>query len=112
MNDPRDIPAREHPTAGGAPQGAPSAPESAERPQPWHEADESPPPSANRGSKGGGAPIGTHSLTGGGAAVGMPGQPQDTPDAVRSEPREVPPGPDKPDLLSEPRAGTGDLLGR
>jgi hypothetical protein len=109
MNDPRDIPAREHPTAGGAPHGEqPSAPP--ERPQPWHEADEK--PSAENAPQGGGAPIGTHSLTGGGAAVGMPQKPDEPAAAERSQPREEPPGPDKPDLLIEPRAGAGDLLGQ
>jgi hypothetical protein len=110
MNDPRDIPAREHPTAGGAPHGEQPAADPAVRPQPWHEADEVPPEDARR--TGGGSPIGTHSLTGGGAAVGMPQKPDDAPAAERSEARDAPPGADKPDLLSEHRAGRGDLLGR
>ncbi len=72
------------------------------QPQPWHPADANPP--ARRG-----APLGTHSLTGGGTSVGMPtpepGQPE------RSTPREQPRAAEA-DLLTEPRAGAPDLLGR
>ena len=67
------------------------------KPQPWHEADEK--PAAKRG---GHAPIGTHSLTGGGAEVGMPAR---TEDAERSVP-DVPAAAE-PDPLQEPRAGVG-----
>lgn len=74
-------------------------------PEPWHAADEKP-----RQRRRGGAPIGTHSLTGGGASVGMPAAPKA--EAERSSPRDMPPGAEEPDLLAEPRAGAGDLLGR
>jgi hypothetical protein len=72
--------------------------------QPWHEADEK--PAAGKRN----APIGTHSLTGGGASVGMPATPSD-PEVERSTPREQPPGAAETDPLLEPRAGGGDLLG-
>lgn len=72
------------------------------KPQPWHEADEKP-----AAGKGRNSPIGTHSLTGGGAAVGMPASPAD-PEVERSKTLV-----DEPDdTLREPRAGGGDLLGR
>jgi hypothetical protein len=66
-------------------------------PQPWHEADEKP-AAKPRGH----APIGTHSLTGGGAEVGMPPRAED---AERSVP-DVP-GAEEPDPLKEPRADVG-----
>lgn len=69
------------------------------KPQPWHEADEK--PAAGRK----GAPLGTHSLTGGGATVGMPPKGQD---AERSVPD---PATEEPDPLAEPRTGGGGLLG-
>lgn len=72
--------------------------------EPWHAADEKP-------RKGGGAPLGTHSLTGGGAGVGMPTPPKAESEAERSSPREMPPGAEEPDPLAEPRAGGGNLLG-
>jgi hypothetical protein len=75
--------------------------------QPWHAADEKKPNAANRG-----APIGTHSLTGGGAAVGMPQKPAADDAAERSAPRDEAPGAEEPDITLEPRAGRGDLLGR
>lgn len=73
-----------------------------QKPQPWHEADEK--PAAGKGSH---APIGTHSLTGGGSAVGMPATPAD-PEVERSEKVDEAAG---TDMLREPRAGGGDLLG-
>lgn len=87
---------------------AAGTPREAERePQPWHAADEKP---ASRGR--GGAPIGTHSLTGGGAGVGMPMSPQADDGAERSSPRDMPPGAEEPDPLAEPRASVGEILGR
>ena len=78
-------------------------------PQPWHAADEKP---AERKSTGG-APIGTHSLTGEPANVGIPSAPEAAKDkAERSSPRDMPPGAEEPDPLAEPRANTGDILGR
>jgi hypothetical protein len=61
----------------------------------------------------GGAPIGTHSLTGGEANVGVPSSLPEAKEekAERSSPRDMPPGPKEPDPLAEPRANTGDLLG-
>lgn len=71
-----------------------------DKPQPWHEADET--PKARKG----GAPLGTHSLTGGGPAVGLPPRPADAekgaPDAS---------GGQEPDPLAEPRANAPGLLG-
>ena len=80
------------------------------KPEPWHAADEKPLNKPHRG-----APLGTHSLTGGGVSVGMPPKADDVapgdgiaergdPAAERGEDR----GPqlDKPDPLAEPRAGT------
>lgn len=78
-----------------------------EDPQPWHAADEKAKP------RSGGAPIGTHSLTGGGVEVGMPAKPtagEGKPE--RSAPRDEPPGGEEPDLLAEPRANLGEILGR
>lgn len=77
-------------------------------PQPWHAADEK--PAAKK--RPGGAPIGTHSLTGDPANVGIPSSPDAHKDAERSTPREMPPGAEEPDPLAEPRANTGDILGR
>jgi hypothetical protein len=63
--------------------------------QPWHEADEK----AAKPRKGH-APVGTHSLTGTGATVGMPPRAEDAERSV--------PDPAKPELepLAEPRAGS------
>lgn len=72
--------------------------------QPWHPADEKP-----AGKHGNGAPIGTHSLTGSSANVGMPPKAKD---AERGVPVEQPPGGAEVDPLAEPRAQGGDLLGR
>jgi len=72
-------------------------------PEPWHAADEKPSATDKRG----GAPIGTHSLTGGGATVGMPPRADD---AERSKPLDEAVGED-PDPLAEPRATGGGLLG-
>lgn len=88
--------------AAGAPQ------DSAREAQPWHAADEKP----TSPKRGGGAPVGTHSLTGGGASVGMPQSPRAGDGAERSSPREVPPGAEEPDPLAEPRANIGEILGR
>jgi hypothetical protein len=77
-------------------------------PQPWHAADEKPAPKKRTG----GAPIGTHSLTGGGGNVGIPSSPTANEHAERGSPRETPPGAEEPDPLAEPRANTGGLLGR
>jgi hypothetical protein len=78
-------------------------------PEPWHAADEK--PAAKKRS--GGAPIGTHSLTGDPANVGIPSSPEAAKGkAERSTPRDMPPGAEEPDPLAEPRANTGDLLGR
>lgn len=73
--------------------------------QPWHEADEK--PAAGRR---GGAPIGTHSFTGGGGNVGMPAAQQDV-EAERGSPRDAAPGAEEPDPLAEPRANTPGMLG-
>lgn len=73
--------------------------------QPWHAADEKPAPKARRG-----APIGTHSLTGGGANVGMPAAKGDLA-PERGLPRDEPPGAPEPDPLAEPRANTPGVLG-
>lgn len=77
--------------------------DSAPRAEPWHEADEKP-ATKRRG------PIGTHSLTGGNAEVGLPPGAKaadEIDDGVEERP-----GSEEPDLLAEPRAGRGDLLGR
>ena len=71
--------------------------------QPWHPADEKP-----VGKHGNGAPIGTHSLTGSSANVGMPPKAKD---AERGIPLDDA-GKEEPDPLAEPRAQGGDLLGR
>lgn len=77
-----------------------------DEPQPWHAADEWP----ARRRRGG--PIGTHSLTGGGIEVGVPEAREHT--AEPGDPLErAPDGPTaEPDPLAEPRANSGDLLGR
>lgn len=77
-----------------------------QKPQPWHEADEKPKDKVHRR----GAPIGTHSLTGGGAAVGMPTAGRDE-EVEGGDHREGPPGAEEPDAMLEPRAQVGDLLG-
>jgi len=79
--------------------------EHSREPQPWHAADEKKPARSN-------APVGTHSLTGGGAEVGMPRARESVERAERSEPRDVPPGKAEPDPLAEPRANVGEVLGR
>jgi len=56
-------------------------------PQPWHAADEHP----AQGSTGGGAPIGTHSLTGGGANVGMPERSRSQPQVEHGSASSTPP---------------------
>ena len=76
-----------------------------QKPQPWHEADEKPQDKARSR----GAPIGTHSLTGGGAAVGMPTAGKE--DVERGNHSEGPPGAEEPDPMAEPRALTGEMLG-
>lgn len=71
-----------------------------DKPQPWHEADEK--PKARKG----GAPLGTHSLTGGGPAVGLPPRPVDAEKGMPATPEAQ-----DPDPLAEPRANTPGLLG-
>jgi hypothetical protein len=75
------------------------------KPEPWHAADEQKPAARKHG------PIGTHSLTGSGAEVGLPSPPAGKPVAERSEQAEPPLKPER-DLIKEPRAGGSDLLGR
>ena len=78
--------------------------ESKDAPQPWHAADEKPARPVRKG-----APIGTHSFTGGGAEVGVP-SPQSSESAERGAPDA--PGAEEPDPLAEPRLGSGGgLLG-
>ncbi|HYD77592.1 hypothetical protein [Ramlibacter sp.] len=81
-----------------------AAGEGARPAQPWHAADE-------KRRRGQGAPVGTHSLTGGGGDVGMPAKPTAERGVERSEPRETP-EPRRPDPMAEPRAGLGEILGR
>ena len=70
-------------------------------PEPWHEADGKPTAKPRSG------PIGTHSLTGGGASVGMPTGSKDAePGDGRQQPRE-----EQPDPLAEPRAQGRGILG-
>jgi hypothetical protein len=77
--------------------------------QPRHSADDKPrSPEASRGA----APVGTRSLTGAGANVGIPESPKAREGAKRSRPREEPPGAQEPDPLPEPRASIADILGR
>lgn len=71
--------------------------EDTNKPQPWHPADEKP-----RADGKGGAPLGTHSLTGGNATVGLPPTAAD-PEIERSDPRDEPPGAEEPGPLSERR---------
>lgn len=71
--------------------------------QPWHAADEKK-PAAGHG------PVGTHSLTGGNAEVGLPPDTHDADEVEDSRHERLSPG--EPDLLKEPRAGRADLLGR
>lgn len=73
-------------------------------PKPWHAADE------KRSTKGG-APVGTHSLTGDGANVGMPAKPAAEGKAERSTPTEQGHAAE-PDPLAEPRANVAEILGR
>lgn len=73
-------------------------------PQPWHAADEKKP------ERGGGAPVGTHSLTGSGANVGMPRKPAADAGVERGEDRRAEKA--EPDPLAEPRANIGEILGR
>lgn len=77
----------------------------AREPQPWHAADEKQPPA------GGGAPVGTHSLTGGGATVGMPARPAAEGKVERSEAAGQGHAAE-PDPLAEPRADVAEILGR
>jgi hypothetical protein len=92
--------------------GAGAGAERQDRPQeaqPWHAADEKPrSPEAGPG----GAPLGTHSLTGAGANVGIPQSPGAAEDAGGSRPREEPPGSQEPDPSLEPRASIADILAR
>lgn len=76
----------------------------AREPQPWHAADE-------QRRRGRGAPVGTHSLTGGGGDVGMPARPTAERGVERSEPRDAPKE-QWPDPMAEPRADLGEILGR
>lgn len=69
------------------------------KPEPWHEADEK--PAAGQRKSG---PIGTHSLTGGSAEVGLPPTEKDV---ERGDRRDEP----DPDPLAEPRATGGGLPG-
>lgn len=78
--------------------------------QPWHAADEKRKPE-RPGAKPDAAPTGTHSLTGGGAEVGMPTKPQGNAGAERgNRPTDVEPA--RPDPMAEPRANIGEILGR
>jgi hypothetical protein len=80
-----------------------------EKAEPWHAADEKP---ASRKKRTGAGPIGTHSLTGSPIDVGTPSPPEASAKAERSSPRDMPPGAQEPDPLAEPRANTGEILGR
>lgn len=76
--------------------------------QPWHEADEK----SAKDSKGA-TPIGTHSLTGGGAQVGMPNAKESVErGAERGNGRPDVDRPAEPDPMAEPRANLGEILGR
>lgn len=71
-------------------------------PQPWHAADEKP----SRRSTSGGAPIGTHSLTGGGMNVGMPERSHVQPQVEHGSASTPPERSHVTDLLGErPEAG-------
>jgi hypothetical protein len=76
--------------------------------QPWHAADEQKPEPAARKR---GGPIGTHSLTGGNASVGLPSTGSPEPQVERGEARDAAAGADQ-DLLKEPRANVAEILGR
>ena len=79
--------------------------------QPWHAADEKREPQARPNANPNAAPTGTHSLTGGGAEVGMPARPQGNAGAERgNRPSDVEPA--SPDPMAEPRANIGEILGR
>ena len=67
-------------------------------------------PASRKGK--GGAPIGTHSLTGDPANVGIPSPPEEHTKPERGTPRDMPPGAEEPDPMAEPRANTGEILGR
>jgi hypothetical protein len=72
--------------------------------EPWHEADDK---SAKKQHPKG-APVGTHSLTGDGAAVGMPTPEPGAERGKDSDKRDIA----EPDPLAEPRANTGSgILG-
>jgi hypothetical protein len=73
--------------------------------EPWHPADE-------KRAKANSSPIGTHSLTGGGAEVGMPAKPEANAGAERGERPSDAESPAQPDPLAEPRASIGEILGR
>jgi hypothetical protein len=78
--------------------------------QPWHAADEKRQADKPQ-AKPNAAPLGTHSLTGGGPEVGMPAKPEGSAGAERgNRPSEVEPA--QPDPLAEPRANIGEILGR
>jgi hypothetical protein len=85
----------------------PRADARAREPQPWHAADEKP----KGGTEGRRAPIGTHSLTGGGAEVGMPAAPQAADGAPERSRQQSPDAAARPDPLAEPRADIGEILG-
>lgn len=78
------------------------------------ESEQKPPSSTGSGDKpaaakrGGGAPIGTHSLTGSGTTVGMPATPQEA--GIDSRPHDEPPAAADSDPLAEPRQD-GDVPG-
>lgn len=78
--------------------------------QPWHAADEKREPDKPE-AKPNAAPLGTHSLTGSGAEVGMPAKPQRNAGVERgNRPSEVEAA--EPDPMAEPRANIGEILGR
>ncbi len=64
----------------------------------------------------GGAPIGTHSLTGGPATVGIPPTPESDDQAAkdqdRNKLRDTPASADEPDSMAGRRFKTGDTLSR
>lgn len=86
-----------NPTRQGSTEPAPKEAE------PWHPADRDH-PAAQRG-----VPTGTHSLTGGGADVGMPVPPESGKKPERAKARSESEGPDP---LAEPRTNLGEILGR
>jgi hypothetical protein len=78
--------------------------------QPWHAADEKR-KQDQPAAKPNAAPMGTHSLTGGGSEVGMPAKPQGNAGAERgNRPSDVEAA--SPDPMAEPRANIGEILGR